>query len=74
MKERSCVGVVKTTLLLGIMLLTMGGTAIVKAQESNSSKAMEGSLTTTYRTESPAIPPIDATTPPNFQTASFGLG
>lgn len=74
MKEIRCVGVVKTSLLLGIMLLTMGGTALLKAQESNASKAMEGSLITTHKTESPAIPPIDAAAPSNFQTASFGLG
>lgn len=27
-----------------------------------------------YKTESPAIPRIDATVPSNFETASFGLG
>jgi hypothetical protein len=27
-----------------------------------------------YKTESPAIPPIDAAVPSNFETASFGLG
>jgi hypothetical protein len=26
------------------------------------------------KTESPAIPPIDAEVPSNFETASFGLG
>jgi len=74
MKKRSYVGIIKTSLLLGIMLLIMGGTAMVKAQGNNGSKTMEGSLATTYKTESSTIPPIDAAAPSNFQTASFGLG
>ncbi len=74
MKTRSFMSVIKTSLLLGIMLLTMGGTATVLAQGSNKSKTIEGSLATAFKTESPAIPPIDAAAPADFQTASFGLG
>ena len=47
---------------------------MVKAQGNNGSKAMEGSLITPYKIDSPVIPPIDAAAPSNFQTASFGLG
>ena len=62
------------SLLLGILLLMMGANAMVKAQVKNGSKAMDNSLVTTDKNFSPAIPPIDATAPATFETASFGLG
>jgi ABC-type oligopeptide transport system substrate-binding subunit len=74
MQARSGVSVIKSSLSFGIMLLLMGGAAAVKAQVNNDSKVMEGSLTTAYKTESTAIPPIDAAAPSDVQTASFGLG
>ena len=74
MKSRNCVSILNLSLLVGTMLLITGGAAMLKAQGNNGSKAMEGSLVTAYKTGSPAIPPIDAAAPSNFQTASFGLG
>ena len=74
MKSRSCVTILNLSLLVGTILSITGGAAMVKAQVNNVSKAMEGSLVAAYKTDSPAILPIDAAAPSNFQTASFGLG
>mgnify|MGYP000428981848 CR=1 FL=1 len=74
MKTRGCLSEFKTSFLLVTVLLIMGGTATLMAQEGNEVKAMAGSLLTASKTESPAIPPIDAKVPADFQTASFGLG
>ena len=74
MTEKSFASVKNIPLLLGILLLMMGATAMVKAQVKNGSKAMDNSLETTYKNFSLAIPPIDAAAPATFETASFGLG
>ena len=74
MKSRSCVSILNLSLLVGTMLLITGGAAMIKAQGNDGSKAMEGSLVKAYKTDSPAIPPIDAAAPSIFKTASFGLG
>lgn len=74
MKKRSFARVVNTALLRGILLIIIGGTAMVQAQGKNGSTALEGSMVTADKTESLAIPPIDAAAPTTFETASFGLG
>ena len=74
MEKRSCVNIIRCLFLLGVMSFLMGGSPTTATQANNGSKAKEGSLSLAYKTESPAIPPIDAAVPSNFETASFGLG
>lgn len=74
MKQRNIMSITNSSLLLGIFLIMVGGTAMVKAQGKNDLKAMEGSLVTTYKTEALVIPPIDSAAPSDIETASFGLG
>jgi len=74
MTKRRLAGVKNISLLLGILLLVMGGTAILKAQGKNGIKAMDNTLVRADKTSPLAIPPIDAAAPATFETASFGLG
>lgn len=74
MTKRRFAGVKNIPLLLGILLLVMGGTAMVKAQGKNGIKAMDNTLVRADKTGSLAIPPIDAAAPSTYETASFGLG
>lgn len=74
MTRKSIVNVNNIKLLLGILLLVMGNTAMVKAQGKNGLKAMDNTLVRADKTGSLAIPPIDAAAPSTFETASFGLG
>jgi len=74
MKKRSCINIICCLFLLVVMSFFMGGTATAAAQANQGSKVKEDSMGTAYKTESPAIPPIDAAVSTNFQTASFGLG
>jgi len=43
-------------------------------QANQASKIKENSMSLAYKTEYPAIPPIDEAMPDNLETASFGLG
>ena len=74
MKKRNCINIIRCLLLLVMMSFFMGGTATAAAQATQASKAKENPMDTVYKTESHAIPPIDAAVSTNFQTASFGLG
>jgi hypothetical protein len=74
MGKRSLTVALRTTLLLVIVSLTSGSAAPAKTQEKSDSKNMENSLVASYKTEAPALPPIDAAAPSTYETASFGLG
>jgi hypothetical protein len=74
MKKRSCAGIIQCLFLLGVMLFLMACSPTTAAQADHASKTKEGSMSLAVKTESPAIPPIDAEVPSNFETASFGLG
>ncbi|MBT8353119.1 MAG: hypothetical protein KJO60_01275 [Desulfofustis sp.] len=74
MEKRSVTSRVNFSFMMGIILLIMGGTAMVNAQGTNGFKAVEGSLVASSKTGSQTIPPIDAAAPSTFETASFGLG
>jgi hypothetical protein len=74
MRKRYCINIIRCLLLLGMLLFFMGGTIMAATQTNKSSKTKESSMDIAYKTESHAIPPIDATVSPIFQTASFGLG
>lgn len=74
MRKRHRINIIRCLLLLAMMMLFMDTTIMAATQTSNSSKTKESSMDIAYKTESHAIPPIDATVSPNFQTASFGLG
>jgi len=74
MQARSFESVIKSSLISGMILLLIGGTATLEVRGNDRSIVNEGPMDTLYETESPAIPPIDAAAPSDFQTASFGLG
>jgi hypothetical protein len=74
MEKISCVTNIPCLFLLGVMSFLMGASSTAAMQASKVSKANEASQSSAYKTESPAIPPIDAVVPSNFETASFGLG
>jgi hypothetical protein len=74
MKKRSCTNIIRCLFLLGVMSQLMGCSPTTPTQANHASKIKEGSMSLAYKTEFPAIPPIDATVPSNFETASFGLG
>lgn len=74
MRKRYCINIIRCLLLLGMLLFFMGGTIMAATQTNKSSKTKESSMDIAYKTESHAIPLIDATVSANFQTASFGLG
>ncbi len=61
-------------MLLLTVSLFLDGTGSAAMQANQGSKAKGDSMDSAYKTESPAIPPIDAAAPTNFKTASFGLG
>lgn len=73
MRKRNGVPVISRLPLVGIIVL-LSVSAIAVAQTNKSSRAKEDSMSTTYKTESDVMPPIDITVPTDFQTASFGLG
>ena len=74
MKKRSSVTFIRSLLLVGAISLVMSGAATFKTLASDKPKAKEGTVVTAEKTKVPALPPIDAGRPTNFQTASFGLG
>jgi hypothetical protein len=74
MKKRSCADVIRCLFLLGLMSFLMGCSPTTGTQANHASKTKEDSMSLAYKTGSPAIPPIDAAVPSNFETASFGLG
>jgi hypothetical protein len=76
MKKRNGRYVIGFIFLLGIAAFLTDEFSILTAQTSHASKKTEDSMNLAYKTEteSPQIPPIDATAPAVFETASFGLG
>ena len=74
MQARSFESIIKSSLIIGMILLLMGGTATLEVLGNNRLIVNEGPMDSVYETESPVIPPIDAAAPSDFQTASFGLG
>lgn len=74
MKKRSHANIIQCLLLLAVLWLLIGGSPATAAQASQGSGTMEKSMNLAQKIESPAIPPIDAEAPANFETASFGLG
>ena len=73
MKKRSCTNIIRCLSLLGVMLLLTGCSPTTGTQANHVSKTKD-SMSLADKVKSPAIPPIDASVPSNFETASFGLG
>lgn len=74
MQKRSGIKIICRVFLLGTMAFLMGGSTTAAMPENHGSDKKVRSMDSAYKTESPAIPPIDAVVPRDFQTASFGLG
>ncbi|MFH2012855.1 MAG: hypothetical protein ABIJ37_09185 [Pseudomonadota bacterium] len=74
MKKISCTNFIRCLLLFGVILYLTGCSATTPKQANHNSKAKEIPKSLSYKTEAPAIPPIDKAAPTNFETASFGLG
>jgi hypothetical protein len=74
MKKRSCVHIIRCLFLLVVVSCLIGWSPMTATQAIPVFKAEEDSMGLAQKTESPAIPPIDAAAPSNFETASFGLG
>ena len=74
MKNRSYFNIVLCSFLLGVIALFAGYNPTTATQANYDSRIKEGSMNLAYKTESPAIPSIDAAVPSRFETASFGLG
>ena len=74
MKKTRCANVLRCLCLLAAMAFLMNCSPTTGTQENPISKTKEGAMDPAYKTESYAIPPIDAAAPANFETASFGLG
>ena len=74
MKKRCGADSIRCLLLMGVVLFFLYCALTMTAQANHASKAKEGSMSLAYKTESPAIPPIDAAAPSIYETASFGLG
>ena len=74
MKKISCAGVIRCLCLLTVISILMNCSQTTGTQENHISKTKERAVDPAYKTESYSIPPIDATAPANFETASFGLG
>jgi hypothetical protein len=74
MKKISCANAILCLCLLAAMSLLMNCSPTSGTQTNPISKTKEGVMDPAYKSESYAIPPIDAAVPTNFETASFGLG
>jgi hypothetical protein len=74
MKNRSSVNIFRCLFLLGAMAFFSGCDPTTATKANHESRTKKGSMNLAYKTESPAIPPIDAAVPSKFETASFGLG
>ena len=66
--------IIQCILLLGILLFLAVNPAAAAMKEDHGLQSGENSMDTQYKSESDEVPPIDAAAPPNYQTASFGLG
>jgi len=74
MKKSGYFNIIRCLFLWGVMSFLMGASLTTAKQANEGSKTKEGSMGLAYETGPPAIPPIDAAVPTNFETASFGLG
>ncbi len=75
MNKRSLIVAVHATVLLLAVLLSAGTAAAAKTHTTESDpKDMESSLAAPDKSETPALPPIDAAAPSSVETATFGLG
>jgi len=74
MEKRSCAHIILCLFLMGVMSFLMGCSPTTGSQANHASKTKEDSMSRAYKTESYAIPPMDASVPSNLETASFGLG
>jgi len=74
MEKTGCAGVIRCLCLLAVIPFLMNCSPTAGTQANHASKTKEGVMDPAYKTESYAIPPIDAAAPSDFETASFGLG
>lgn len=76
MTKRNFIYIIRWLLLLGAISLLLGVTRLMTnpADHASDSKEDDVNLAYTLENKSLLIPPIDAAAPPDFETASFGLG
>lgn len=76
MKKRNCMGGNWCLCLLGMLSFMLACSPTMDSPANHEAKTTEADMNLAYqmKTEAPAIPAIDATTPAVFETASFGLG
>jgi len=74
MKTRNWYNIIQCLFFLGGMAFLLGCPSTTATQANNGAMAKEDSINPIAKYQSPAIPPIDAAVPSNFETASFGLG
>ena len=73
MKTRNRIKPIQNLLLLG-MFLAITVLPVKAGQATNPSSTKERTFERLSKNTDPAIPPIDAAVPEEYETASFGLG
>jgi len=74
MDKNSFYNIMLCLFLGGAMTFIMGCPPAMAMQANNGSNITEDHSNSNYKSKFPAMPPIDAVAPSNFETASFGLG
>jgi hypothetical protein len=76
MKSRNLKNISKLLMLLGVLSISPGIVQLMttRADPVSDKKEVSMNLANTLETKPAEIPPIDASAPVIFETASFGLG